>query len=94
MERRHPQGAVELGGRRATDLSTISLEDRVTHLEDGQESLQETLNEVKILLKPMSEAWIIASSLRKLVIGFFLSISLIIGIILGIIKILGHLGRP
>lgn len=94
MERRHPTGIVETGGRRATDILNLTLEERVTHLEDGQISLQETLNEVKVLLKPMSEAWIVASSLRKLVIGFFLAVSLIIGIILGIIKILGHFGRP
>lgn len=86
-DRRHPQGIVELGGRRATDISN---DERLTALENNQHDFSDSLNRIEALLRPIAETYTTASNLMKWLMGVAVFVSIIIGSILGLIKIFNH----
>lgn len=86
-DRRHPHELVELGGRRATDISN---DERLTKLENNQHEFAESLKRIEELLRPIAETYSTASNLMKWMMGGAVFVSIIIGSILGLLKIFSH----
>lgn len=86
-ERRHPTESVELTGRRATDLPVVVFD-------QGQlnriERLEDSLGRIENLLEPISETYTTVSRMGKWLMAGAVFVSIIVGSVLGVLKIFGR----
>lgn len=98
IDRRWPTTKVKVSGRRQTDLPQALLdqqqESRISALEAGQEEMKNDIkvnhSEIMSILMPIRDTFKTAGLLGKWGMGLAVFISIILGVMLSLIKLLQH----